>query len=192
MLTSSSRPSRRVPSGRRPKLPRSSTATPLITISLRVLSWTSAPIAIADIGVAVGVGVGLTVGLGVGLAGKPGVGLGVGLMLNPGPEPVFAVRRGETQPTMKTIKAEKRRSSVKYWQRTFPPTRQKYSSKQGRRPNETRMFHGVLRLRLNQTLASSFIWCMGAWDAGAEGRVVLSCDERTLQEPRKKGDCTHR
>src|SRR5215472_4649906 len=125
-------------------------------------------------GVANGLGIGLAVGVGVGLAGKPGVGVGVGVMLDPGPEPVVTVRLGETQPRMKTIRAENRRGWIQHRQRTFPPRRQKYLLKPGRRSNpscETQVL-GRLWLCLNQTLASSL---SGVWVGGMrEGRVVLS------------------
>src|SRR5262249_29209261 len=136
--------------GRRSNWPRSSASTPLITASPRARSSTS-----PATGVGVGEpGMGVAVGLGVGFAGEPGVGLmlGVGLM--------FEVRLSmdEPQPRMKPVRAENKRGSIKYRQRTFPPTVTPPNN--GGRSNDSRETHvllGVLRLRLDQTLASWFI-----------------------------------
>src|SRR5215472_5752792 len=117
------------------------------------------------VGVANGLGIGVAVGLGVGLAGKPGVGVGVGVMVGP---PVFkVVRLGETQPSRKIIRTENRKGWTRHRQRTFPPRQQECRLKKDRRIERLSCDAGVsgVLASLNRALASSFIWCVGGWDA---------------------------
>lgn len=109
--------------------------------------------------------------------------------MGPGPEPAFEVRRGETQPAMKTMRAENRRSWIKCLQRTFPPYVRSAPPNKGAESTDSREIQvllGILNLRLNQTLASSFIWYMGGWDARARGRVVFYYQRSTRATNRRQ------